>query len=234
MEVSSIVVQASACTCSQTGRLHHMCTLDFGCAKPTTSPTTITAGGRIFCCSITSATVPSVQRTVSWSGQLARRTMATGVSGDRPPREQGLAPLPRGCHAHVKNQRAGELGQTAGSPTPGRGLSPRRWPVIRATAEARSRCVRGMPAWLATAKAAVTPGHDFVGNARRGEDLDLFAPAAEKIRIAALEANDLACPGWAAATMRRLTSCWSISRPPCGWPRQTFSAADGTCSSKAD
>jgi len=30
----------------------------------------------------------SVQRIVSWSGQLARRTMATGVSGERPPRNR--------------------------------------------------------------------------------------------------------------------------------------------------
>ena len=38
--------------------------------------------------------------------------------------------------------------------------------------------------------------HDFVGNSRRREDLDLLAAAAEKIGIAALEAHDhLALPG---------------------------------------
>ena len=71
--------------------------------------------------------------------------------------QQGLAPLPRGGHAHVKDQRAGEPGQ-------GLVVQLRAGPVAAAVpgdqghGRGQSRWVMGMPAWLAAAKAAVTPG----------------------------------------------------------------------------
>ena len=52
--------------------------------RSTTLPTTNSAGGRTPRLSTTSATVPSVHRTVCCRARLHHRTMATGVSGSRP------------------------------------------------------------------------------------------------------------------------------------------------------
>ena len=163
--------------------------------------------------------VPNVQRTVSWSGQLARRTMATGVSGERPPPQQGFAPLPRGGHAHVKHQRAGE---------PGQGL------VVQFRAGAVAAAVagdqghgRGQIAMgdgdagmAGHGEGGRDAGHDFVRECPRRRGPRLLRPRGRKRYGSPLLSRTTVCRPGRRRPCARLISCWSISRPPCGWPRR--------------
>ena len=108
-------------------------------------------------------------------GQLGERGGHRSLARHRPPldtsrrlaavaprRDQALGHLGQPLDPHVEDERAGEASERV--PVERRVvLGGSSWPVTKATAEASSRWVRGMPAYAGAATPAVTPARPRTG-----------------------------------------------------------------------
>ena len=123
----------------------------------TTSPTTTTVGGRISAAFARSTMSRNVPTTVCCLAYVPHRTSATGVSTAFPS-STNLDTIMGKFLTPIKNTRVPSAAAKRGHSNTVSSLFGSSCPVIKATVEARVRCVTGMPAYAGTATAEVTPG----------------------------------------------------------------------------
>ena len=115
--------------------------------RSTTAPTTISAGAPIALALRPPRRSLRVSRSpCAGPPSVPRSIAAAGSSGSRPAVDQRPRVSREPLDAHVEDERAGEARRAPPSRAPVSGFSGSSWPVTKATAEASSRWVTGIPA----------------------------------------------------------------------------------------